>query len=50
MPLDDLAGNLQNITVQISLVQLTSDLELRVQQLVNELRSIYDEAAKPRPK
>lgn len=42
MSIDDLSGTLKDISIKVSLVQLTSDDERRVRELVKELRSLLD--------
>ena len=42
MSIDDLGGILKDISIKVSLVQLTSDDERRVRELVKELKSILD--------
>jgi hypothetical protein len=42
MSIDDLGGTLKDISIKVSLVQLTSDDERRVRELVKELKSVLD--------
>jgi hypothetical protein len=42
MSIDDLGGTLRDISIKVSLVQLTSDDERRIRELVKELRSLLD--------
>jgi hypothetical protein len=42
MSLDDLGATLREMSIKVSLVQLTSDDEGRVRELVRELKSILD--------
>jgi hypothetical protein len=40
--IDDLGGTLRDLSIRVSLVQLTSDDERRVRELLNELNSMLD--------
>ncbi len=42
MSLDDLGGTFREMSIKVSVVQLTSDEEKRIRELVKELKSILD--------
>jgi hypothetical protein len=42
MLIDDLGGTLRDMSIKVSSVQLTSDDERRIRELVKELKSILD--------
>ena len=49
MSIDDLGGTLRELSIKVCLVQLTSDNERRVRELVKELKSMLDAGRTPDP-